>query len=126
MSGWLGENESGTYRGAAGIAGTNAHVVLSECSARDALASEERITQDYLLELWQRLAPGGGLVIDIPSSHEGMFRKPYVDRLAQALKGCIDRASGEMQDFQTSDFQSRLSANLLYLLFLFIGIPLIM
>ncbi|MGZ9235539.1 MAG: hypothetical protein ACXW4E_08445, partial [Anaerolineales bacterium] len=75
---------------------------------------------------WQRLAPGRVTVIDIPSSHEGMFRKPHVYHLAGALKSCMDRASDEMQHFQTADFQSRSSASLLSLLFPIIVMPLLM
>ncbi|MGZ9166257.1 MAG: thioesterase domain-containing protein, partial [Anaerolineales bacterium] len=75
---------------------------------------------------WQKLAPGRVNVVDVPSSHEGMFRKPHVNHLAQALKSCIDRASGEMQHFQTAGFQSGSSANLLSLLFPIIVMPLLM
>jgi amino acid adenylation domain-containing protein len=39
---------------------------------------------------WQKLAPGRVEVFDIPSSHEGMFKKPSVDELAKKLKACLD------------------------------------
>ncbi len=39
---------------------------------------------------WQKLAPGRVKVFDVPSSHEGMFKKPYVDELAKKLKACLD------------------------------------
>jgi thioesterase domain-containing protein len=39
---------------------------------------------------WQKLAPGRVNVIDIPSSHEGMFKKPSVEELARVLKACLD------------------------------------
>ena len=38
---------------------------------------------------WQKLAPGRVNVIDIPSSHEGMFKKPHVYKLAEKLKNCL-------------------------------------
>ena len=43
---------------------------------------------------WQKLAPQRVTVIDVPSSHEGMFRTPYVNDLAEQLKKRIDQASG--------------------------------
>ncbi len=42
---------------------------------------------------WQKLSPGRVEVINVPSSHEGMFQKPYVDYLAQQLRTCIDNVS---------------------------------
>jgi thioesterase domain-containing protein len=44
---------------------------------------------------WQELVPGRLEVIDVPSSHEGMFRKPHVNYLAKRLKNCIDRISSQ-------------------------------
>ncbi len=44
---------------------------------------------------WQKLAPGRVEVSDIPSSHEGMFKKPHVQYLAKQLSACIDQASKE-------------------------------
>jgi hypothetical protein len=41
---------------------------------------------------WQKLAPGRVHVIDIPSSHEGMFKMPSVQELARILKNCLDGA----------------------------------
>jgi thioesterase domain-containing protein/acyl carrier protein len=38
---------------------------------------------------WQQLAPGKVDVRDVPGSHEGMFRKPNVDYLAQQLRNCF-------------------------------------
>lgn len=39
---------------------------------------------------WQKLAPGRLKVVDIASSHEGMFMQPHVRDLARELKACID------------------------------------
>lgn len=39
---------------------------------------------------WQKLAPGRVHVFDVPSSHEGMFRQPYVQDLASKLKSYWD------------------------------------
>ena len=39
---------------------------------------------------WQKLAPGRLKVVDIASSHEGMFMQPHVLELARELKACID------------------------------------
>jgi thioesterase domain-containing protein len=39
---------------------------------------------------WQKLAPGRIAVYDIPSSHEGMFKKPHVDYLAKRLRACLE------------------------------------
>jgi len=35
---------------------------------------------------WQKLAPGRVEIYDIPSSHEGMFKKPQVNDLAEKIK----------------------------------------
>jgi thioesterase domain-containing protein len=45
---------------------------------------------------WLKLAPGRVTVIDIPSSHEGMFKEPYVQLMAEKLKLCIDKHSKEL------------------------------
>ena len=39
---------------------------------------------------WQELTPGRVSVYDIPSSHEGMFKKPHVNYLAEKLKALLD------------------------------------
>ncbi len=44
---------------------------------------------------WEKLAPGRVEVKDIPSSHEGMFRKPNVYQLAKCLRACIDQVSDQ-------------------------------
>ena len=41
-------------------------------------------------EGWQKLAPGRVTVYDISSSHEGMFKKPYVDDVAKNLRLYLD------------------------------------
>jgi aspartate racemase len=41
---------------------------------------------------WQKLAPGRIDIHDIPSSHEGMFMKPYVHYLGEKLKACLAQA----------------------------------
>jgi thioesterase domain-containing protein/acyl carrier protein len=47
----------------------------------------------YYPELgWKKLAMGGVDIREIPGSHEGMFREPYVQVLAQQLKSCIEEA----------------------------------
>ncbi len=38
---------------------------------------------------WQKLAPGRVYVINVPGSHEGMFKKPHVYQLAEKLKSCL-------------------------------------
>jgi thioesterase domain-containing protein/acyl carrier protein len=42
--------------------------------------------------VWRVLAPGKVEVIEIPGSHEGMFKNPNVICLAQQLRNCIDQA----------------------------------
>ena len=42
--------------------------------------------------VWQKLAPGNTRVIDIPGSHEGMFKTPQVNYMAEKLRNCIDQA----------------------------------
>ncbi len=49
---------------------------------------------------WQKLAPGRVEVSDIPSSHEGMFKKPHVQYLAQRLKASIDQVSNQEMSFK--------------------------
>lgn len=44
---------------------------------------------------WQKLAPGRVKVIDVPSSHEGMFKHPHVTDLARQLKACIDQTPNQ-------------------------------
>ena len=46
-------------------------------------------------EGWQKLSPGRITVYSIPSSHEGMFKKPHVDAVAKYLKLCLNRSSTE-------------------------------
>jgi aspartate racemase len=41
---------------------------------------------------WRELAPGRVQVIDVPTSHDGMFRLPHVDALAAALRRVLDAA----------------------------------
>ena len=38
---------------------------------------------------WQKLALGRVKTFDIPSSHEGMFKKPYVEEVAEKLRTCL-------------------------------------
>jgi amino acid adenylation domain-containing protein len=40
---------------------------------------------------WQKLAPGRVDIYDIPSSHEGMFKKPQVAYLAEKLRACLEQ-----------------------------------
>jgi len=42
---------------------------------------------------WQKLATGRVHVYDIPSSHEGMFKKPHVDYLAEKLRTLLASCS---------------------------------
>lgn len=42
---------------------------------------------------WKELKPGGLDVIDVPGTHEGMFKVPHVNYLAEQLKKLIDQAS---------------------------------
>ncbi|HET9913458.1 MAG TPA: amino acid adenylation domain-containing protein [Anaerolineales bacterium] len=42
--------------------------------------------------VWQKLAPGNTHVVDIPGSHEGMFKIPQVNYLAEKLRNCMDQA----------------------------------
>jgi thioesterase domain-containing protein/acyl carrier protein len=46
---------------------------------------------------WRKLAPGRVKVLDIPSSHEGMFKEPHVRHLAESLRACIDQASSPQE-----------------------------
>lgn len=39
---------------------------------------------------WEKLAPGRVAIHDVPSSHEGMFKMPYVEFLANTLKHCFN------------------------------------
>jgi amino acid adenylation domain-containing protein len=39
---------------------------------------------------WQKLAPGRVSVFEVPGSHEGMFKRPYVEDLSTKLKACLD------------------------------------
>jgi thioesterase domain-containing protein len=41
---------------------------------------------------WHKLAPGRVRIHDVPGSHEGMFKKPYVRYLAEKLKYCMDES----------------------------------
>ena len=42
---------------------------------------------------WKELNPGGLVVINVPGTHEGMFKVPHVNYLAGQLKKLIDQAS---------------------------------
>jgi hypothetical protein len=46
---------------------------------------------------WKEIALGVLDVINVPSSHEGMFRTPYVNYLADHLKRLIDQGSESRQ-----------------------------
>ena len=65
---------------------------------------------------WEKLAPGRVEVKDIPSSHEGMFRKPNVYHLAECLKDCIDKVSDQKRQPQDKMVNKILSLGLMLLL----------
>lgn len=44
---------------------------------------------------WQVLAPGRVQVLDIPGSHEGMFKKPHVYYLAQKVRECMNQIAAQ-------------------------------
>ena len=44
---------------------------------------------------WRELSSGGIQVIDVPTTHEGMFRQPHVVYVAQMLRGILAAAVGE-------------------------------
>jgi thioesterase domain-containing protein/acyl carrier protein len=44
-------------------------------------------------QVWQYLTPGRVKVVNVPGSHEGMFKEPHVQQLAKQLKACIEQTS---------------------------------
>ena len=64
------------------------HVTLFRAKARPLTSTYDPETA------WKEMDLGGLNVIDVPGSHEGMFRVPHVNHLAGQLKKLINQASG--------------------------------